>query len=93
MDVAIDVRVDSNIATTRIIQRFTNISDIAIPEAHYTFPIYDSGAVTIFRYHVGDSEIFVEKVLSNEEAKIKYMRAIENIEAVALLEEKTLEML
>jgi hypothetical protein len=93
LDVAVDVRVDSNIATTRIMQRFTNISDIAIPEAHYTFPIYDGGAVITFRYHVGDSKVLVGKVLSNEEAKIEYMRAIENMEAVALLEEKTPEVL
>jgi Vault protein inter-alpha-trypsin domain/von Willebrand factor type A domain len=93
LDVAIDVRVDSNIATTRIIQRFTNVSDIAIPEAHYTFPIYDGGAVITFRYHVGDSKVLVGKVLSNEEAKIEYMRAIENMEAAALLEEKTPEVL
>lgn len=92
LDVAIDVRVDSTIATTRFMQRFKNISNIAIPEAHYTFPIYDGAAVTTFRYYIGDSEVLIGKVLSNEEAMNEYMRAIESMEAAALLEEKTPEV-
>jgi hypothetical protein len=92
LDVAIDVRVDSTIATTRFMQRFNNISNIAIPEAHYTFPIYDGAAVTTFRYYIGDSEVLIGKVLSNEEAMNEYMRAIESMEAAALLEERTPEV-
>ena len=76
LGVAIDVRVDSTIATTRFMQQFNNISNIAIPEAHYTFPIYDGAAVTAFRYYIGDSEVLIGKVLSNEEAVNEYMRAI-----------------
>ena len=73
-------------------QRFNNISNIAIPEAHYTFPIYDGAAVTAFRYYIGDSEVLTGKVLSNEEAMNEYMRAIESMEAAALLEERTPEV-
>lgn len=73
-------------------QRYTNISDIAIPEAHYTFPMYDGAAVTTFRYYIGDSEVLIGKVLSNEEARLEYIQAIENMEAAALLEERTPEV-
>jgi Vault protein inter-alpha-trypsin domain/von Willebrand factor type A domain len=92
LDVGINVRVDSTIATTKFMQIFTNISDITIPEAHYTFPMYDGAAVTAFRCYIGDSEVLIGKVLSNEEAMIEYMQAIENLETAALLEEQTPEV-
>lgn len=92
LDVAVDVRVDANIATTRFTQQYTNISDLVVPEAHYTFPMYDGAVVTSFRYYIGDSDVLVGKVLSNEEARLEYIQAIENMEAAALLEEKTPEV-
>ncbi|KAK3367386.1 von Willebrand factor type A domain-containing protein [Lasiosphaeria ovina] len=92
LDVAIDVRVDCAVATSRFIQRFTNISDVAIPEAHYTFPLYDGAVVTSMQFHIGDSDVLTGRVLSNEEAKIEYLRAIEGLESAALLEEMTPEV-
>ena len=92
LDATIDVCVDCTITTTRFIQRFTNVSDVAIAEAHYTFPVYDGAVVASFRYSIGDSKVLVGKVLSNEEALREYIRAIEAMEAAALLDETTPEV-
>src|SRR4051794_25132806 len=68
------------------------MSDLTMPEAHYTFPTYNGAAVTSFRYYIGDSDVLVGKVLSKEEAMDEYLQAIESMETAALLEEITPEV-
>ena len=48
LDVSVNVRVDSIVASTKLVQRFTNISADNISEAHYTFPLYDGAVITSF---------------------------------------------
>ncbi|KAH7112722.1 von Willebrand domain-containing protein [Dactylonectria macrodidyma] len=88
----VNVRVDPGVASTRVVQRFTNISLDNIPEAHYTFPLYDSAAITSFRCEIGDSKMLEGQVKPKADAKREYRRAIEKMEAAALLEEHTPEV-
>ncbi|KAH8648096.1 von Willebrand factor type A domain-containing protein [Ilyonectria robusta] len=92
LDVTVNVRVDSAIASTKLVQRFTNISADNIPEAHYTFPLYDRAVVTSFRCEIGDSKLLEGQVKPKADAKREYTRAIEKMEAAALLEEHTPEV-
>ncbi len=89
LDVSAEVQVDCTIATTNLTQRFTNISAAAIPEVHYTFPLYNGSIVTSFRCHIGDSRVLEGHVKPKTTARQEYKRAIEKMETAALLEEFT----
>lgn len=92
LSVSIDMRVDCNIAKTRLKQTYTNHGASSIPEAWYSFPLYDGAAVTSFRCEVGEDKVLVGKVKPKDEAKREYKRAIKKQEAAALVEEMTPEV-
>src|SRR6266566_7694811 len=71
------------------VQRFTNISEAPISEAHYSFPLYDGSAITSLRYYIGDAKVLEDRVRPKQEAKEEYRRAIEHMETAALVTEYT----
>lgn len=81
------MHIDCNIAKTNLVQTFTNHGNESIPEAWYSFPLYDGAAVTAFRCEVGDDKVLEGKVKPKAEAKREYERAIKKQEAAGLLEE------
>lgn len=87
LSISVDMHVDCNIAKTNLVQTFANHGDESIPEAWYSFPLYDGAAVTSFRCEVGDDKVLEGKVKPKAEAKREYERAIKKQEAAALLEE------
>ncbi|KAL1880746.1 hypothetical protein Daus18300_001360 [Diaporthe australafricana] len=87
LSVSIDMQVDCNIAKTRLVQTFTNHGGITIPEAFYSFPLYDGAAVTAFRCEIGDDKVLEGKVRPKDEAKREFDRAIKKQEAAGLVEE------
>lgn len=87
LSVAIDMQVDCNIAKTTVVQVFTNRGGISIPEAWYSFPLYDGAAVTAFRCEVGDDKVLEGKVKPKDEAKREFQRAVKKQEAAALVDE------
>lgn len=87
LSVSIDMQVDCNIAKTRLVQTFTNHGGITIPEAWYSFPLYDGAAVTAFRCEIGDDKVLEGKVKPKDEAKREFNRAVKKQEAAGLVEE------
>lgn len=87
LSVSVEVQVDCNIAKTKVVQTFTNHGGMSIPEAWYTFPLYDGAAVTAFRCEVGDDKVLEGKVKPKAEARSDFERAIQKREAAALVEE------
>lgn len=89
VSVSIDMQVDCNIAKTKLVQTFTNHGGISIPEAWYSFPLYDGATVTAFRCEVGEDKVLEGKVKPKGEAKDEFKRAVQKQEAAALIEELT----
>lgn len=87
LSVSVSMQVDGNIAKTNVVQTFTNHGDISIPEACYSFPLYDGATVTAFRCEVGDDKVLEGMVKPKDEAKREFKRALEKQEAAALVEE------
>lgn len=87
LSVSVSMQVDGNIAKTKVVQTFTNHGDISIPEACYSFPLYDGATVTAFRCEVGDDKVLEGVVKPKDEAKREFKRAIQKQEAAALVEE------
>ncbi|KAG6355044.1 hypothetical protein INS49_004125 [Diaporthe citri] len=81
------MQVDFNIAKTRLVQTFTNHGNILIPEAWYSFPLYDGAAVTAFRCEVGDEKVLEGMVKPKDEARQEFNKAVKKQEAAALVEE------
>lgn len=93
LEVNIDTTVEGSLASTKLTQSFYNNTGLAIPEAQYSFPLYDGAAVTSFECAIGDSLRIHGVVKSRAQAKDDYDRArTERQEAVALLEEQTPEI-
>lgn len=87
LSVSINMQVDCNIAKTKVVQTFTNHGGISIPEACYSFPLYDGATVTAFRCEVGDDKVLEGKVKPKDEAKRDFKRAVQKLEVAALGEE------
>lgn len=87
LSISVDMHVECNIAKTNLVQTFVNHGNESIPEAWYSFPLYDGAAVTAFRCEVGDDKVLEGKVKPKAEAKQEYERAIKKQEVAALLEE------
>lgn len=87
LSVSISMQVDCNIAKTNVVQTFTNHGDLSIPEASYSFPLYDGATVIGFRCEVGDDKVLEGKVKPRDEAKREFQRAVKKQEAAALGEE------
>lgn len=85
--VSIDMQMDCTIAKTKVVQTFTNHGDISIPEAWYSFPLYDGAVVTGFRCEVGDDKVLEGKVKPKDEAKSEFKQAIKRQETAGLGEE------
>ena len=92
LSVSIDIDVNSTISRTTLTQTFSNISNICIKEANYTFPLYDGAAVVSFRCFVGDDRVLEGQVKPKAEAKAKYVKAVADQRVAALLEEHTPEV-
>lgn len=92
LSVSIDVDVNSTISRTTLTQTFSNISNICIKEANYTFPLYDGAAVVSFRCFVGDDRVLEGQVKPKVEAKAEYIKAVADQRVAALLEEHTPEV-
>src|SRR5580700_1083986 len=75
LEVSVDVRVSSTVCRTALVQTFTNFASAAIPEAHYSFPLYDGAAVTSFKCHIGQDRVLQGYVKAKGEAKAEYQRA------------------
>ncbi|KAJ4982643.1 von Willebrand domain-containing protein [Stagonosporopsis vannaccii] len=89
---SVEVTVDGSIASTTLIQRFINKSEASIPQANYTFPLYDGAVVLAFKCSVGDDKILTGEVLPKEEARATFKAAVNDKSAAALLEEHTPEI-
>lgn len=87
LSVSVSMQVDGNIAKTKVVQTFTNHGDLSIPEACYSFPLYDGATVTAFRCEVGDEKVLEGMVKPKDEAKREFKRALQKQEAAALVEE------
>lgn len=87
LSVSISIQVDCNIAKTKVVQTFTNHDDLSIPEASYSFPLYDGATVIGFRCEVGDDKVLEGKVKPRDDAKREFQRAVKKQEAAALGEE------
>lgn len=92
VDVSIDMQVDNSIAKTKLVQTFRNHGSTPIPEAWYSFPLYDGATVTAFRCEVGDDKVLEGKVKPKEEARQEFAKAVQKQEAAALVEEVTPEV-
>lgn len=87
LSVSISMQVDCNIAKTKVVQIFTNHGNFSIPEASYSFPLYDGATVIGFRCEVGDEKVLEGQVKPRDEAKREFQRAVKKQEAAALGEE------
>ncbi|KAG6996204.1 Vegetative incompatibility protein HET-E-1 [Fusarium oxysporum f. sp. conglutinans] len=92
LKISTEVTIDGTVASTKLIQRFINRSEVEIHQAHYTFPLYDGAVVTAFKCSVGDEMVLVGKVEPRDYAKNTYDRAVTQGYAAALLEEHTPEI-
>ncbi|KAI7775470.1 hypothetical protein LA080_006802 [Diaporthe eres] len=63
------MQIDCNVAKTKVVQTLTNHGDISIPEAFYSFPLYDGATVTAFRCEVGDDKVLEGMMKPTDEAK------------------------
>src|SRR5580700_6590527 len=62
LDVSLDVNVIATISRTSLKQTFSNLSNIAIKEAIYCFPLYDGSTVVSFRCWIGNGKLLEGKV-------------------------------
>lgn len=92
LSISIDVDVNSTISRTTLTQTFSNISNICIKEANYTFPLYDGAVAVSFRCFVGDDRVLEGQVKPKAEAKAEYIKAVADQRVAALLEEHTPEV-
>ncbi|KAM0445190.1 hypothetical protein ACHAO4_009895 [Trichoderma viride] len=91
--VSVDVSIDGIIARTKVTQSFYNPSEIDIPEARHTFPLYYGAAVTSFECKVGDSRRLRGVVKPTAQARREFEEfKKKKREAAALLEELTPEI-
>ncbi|KAM0518927.1 hypothetical protein ACHAPE_003917 [Trichoderma viride] len=90
--VSVDVSIDGTIARTKVTQSFHNPSEIDIPEARHTFPLYYSAVVTSFESKVGDSRRLRGVVKPTAQARREFEESKKKREASALLEELTPEI-
>lgn len=92
LKIRVEVTIDDFIASTTLTQHFINRSETVIPQAHYTFPLYDGAVVTAFKCSVGDDKVLIGKVKPKDEARATFKAAVEEKFAAALLEEQTPEI-
>jgi hypothetical protein len=92
LDVSIEVSVSGLLSHTTLTQSFSNISDLSIKEATYTFPLYDGASVTSFRCSIGKEKVLEGEIRPKEKAKAEYNQAIAEQRVAALFEEHTPEV-
>ncbi|KAK1636099.1 von Willebrand factor type A domain-containing protein [Colletotrichum phormii] len=92
LNVDIQVAVDGTVARTKLFQRFSNPSKQQIPEARYTFPLYDGSAVIAFSCTIGDERELIGTVQEKTKAAKEFKKAVEKQQTAALLEEHTPEI-
>lgn len=91
--VSVHVSIDGTISHTKLTQSFHNPSEIDIPEARHTFPLYHGAVITSFECQIGDSRRLRGVVKPTAQAKREFKEAKEKKrEASALLEELTPEI-
>lgn len=92
LKIRVEATIDDFIASTTLTQHFINRSEAVIPQANYTFPLYDGAVVTAFKCSVGDDKVLIGKVKPKDEARATFKAAVEEKFAAALLEEQTPEI-
>ncbi|UKZ61226.1 uncharacterized protein TrAtP1_002494 [Trichoderma atroviride] len=91
--VSVDVSIDGTISRTTVTQSFHNPSDMNIPEARHTFPLYYNAVVTSFECKIGDSRRLRGVVKSTAQARREFEESKKKKrEAAVLLEELTPEI-
>ncbi|KAJ9160800.1 von Willebrand domain-containing protein [Coniochaeta hoffmannii] len=94
LSVSINVRVNGTVACTELVQRFVNPSDILIPEARHSFPLYGGAVMTSFECIIDDKRYLRGRVKPTQVAKDEFEMAktSQKRQAAALLEELAPEM-
>ncbi|KAI1823015.1 von Willebrand factor type A domain-containing protein [Xylaria intraflava] len=94
LSVSAEVSVDGTVACTDMTQKFINPSDVLVPEARHSFPLYRGAVVTSFDCIVGDKRYLHGCVKPAGLANDDFNRAKTSgkRQAAALLEEVTPEM-
>lgn len=91
--VSLDISIDGTISHTRLTQSFHNPSELDIPEARHTFPLYYGAVVTSFECKIGDSRRLQGVVKPTAQARREFEESkARKREAAALLEELTPEI-
>ncbi|KAH8162727.1 hypothetical protein CIB48_g5525 [Xylaria polymorpha] len=94
LSASVDVSIDGMVACAELTQKFINSSDILIPEARHSFPLYGGAVVTSFDCTIGDERHLRGCVKPTQLAKDEFNKAKTSRKrhAAALLEELTPEM-
>ena len=71
--------------TTQLTQTFINPTSEALPQAKYTFPLYDGVAISAFRCKIGD-KIILGHVEEKQQARQTFQAAVSRGENAGLLE-------
>ncbi|KAK6447191.1 hypothetical protein FP744_10003441 [Trichoderma asperellum] len=91
--VSIDISIDGTISYTRLTQTFHNPSELDIPEARHTFPLYYDAVITSFECKIGDTRRLQGVVKPKAQAKREFEESkAKKREVAALLEELTPEV-
>ena len=77
---------------TQLFQTFVNPSSVTtIPNAKYTFPLYESCAIVSFRCSIG-TRLIEGKIKEKQEARDAYQAAVDQHEPASLLEQHTTDV-
>ncbi|PLB50387.1 vWA-like protein, partial [Aspergillus steynii IBT 23096] len=92
LSVSIDAKLDGNISTTIITQKYRNPSLSPAEHTKYLFPIYDGSAVTSFKCWIGPDKLLEGAVKPKQQARKEFAEAVSKHKAAVLVEELTPEI-
>ncbi|KAB5546956.1 von Willebrand factor type A domain-containing protein [Coniochaeta sp. 2T2.1] len=88
VDLSVHTRIVSSTSRTTLTQNFVNpTADKAIPELHYTFPLYDGVSVVGFTCTINNNRVIKGVVKERNEARKTYDDAVAKGETAGLLEQ------
>ncbi|CAI6331474.1 unnamed protein product [Periconia digitata] len=91
VEVSAHVEIVNTTCRTKLTQVFSNLTQRAIEQASYCFPLYHSSIVTGYR-HWQNGESFEGKIKPKETARREFQEAVKNEQATSLLEAHTSEI-
>lgn len=91
LQASLNVNVVNTTSRTILTHLFSNDSDEVIPEATYSFPLYDGSTVISFTCWIGGVTI-ISSVEAKKKAQEKYQSAVSRKDVPILLEEHTSEI-